>query len=170
MEGFKEYEIAEKIFAENDCIGSENCIFFARKDANQQGMKAGLSSTLGIAGSAVAEKIGKSDALEYLYYDALLINQTEKGFGFVPLWAKGISLTLNVDKMEAKVNNYFFIGFDNIESVTVKNSNIFNHKMKTLRLFLKNGSKIQLCVSLTEKEIPYHAENFARFLQKFDTK
>lgn len=169
MEDFKIYEIAEKIFAENDCIGSENCIFFARKDVNQQGMKAGLSSTLGIAGAA-AGMLGKSDALEYLYYDALLINQTETGFGFVPLWHKGITLTLNVDKMEAKVNNYFFIGFDNIESVSIKNSNVFNHKLKMLRLFLKNGSKIQVCVSLTEKAIPYHEENFARFLQKFDTK
>lgn len=34
----------------------------------------------------------------------------------------------------------------------------------------QNGSKIQVCVSLTEKAIPYHEENFARFLQKFDTK
>ena len=127
MGDFKIYEIAEKIFAENDCIGSENCIFFARKDANQQGMKAGLSSTLGIAGSAVAEKIGKSDALEYLYYDALLINQTETGFGFVPLWAKGISLTLNVDKMEAKYR--FVLVLQKKQSLIMK---------KILHVFYKN--------------------------------
>lgn len=75
----------------------------------------------------IAEKIGKSDALEYLYYDALLINQTEKGFGFVPLWAKGISLTLNVDKMEAKYR--FVLVLQKKQSLIMK---------KTLHVFCKN--------------------------------
>lgn len=75
----------------------------------------------------IAEKIGKSDALEYLYYDALLINQTEKGFGFVPLWAKGISLTLNVDKMEAKYR--FVLVLQKKQSLIMK---------KTLHVLYKN--------------------------------
>lgn len=167
MDDFKRYEIAEAMFAENDCIGNENCIFIARKDINQQGMKAGLSSTMGIVGSAAAGLIGKSDALQNLYYDALLMNQTEDGIGFIPLWNKGIVLTFNPDKMEAKVNNYFFIGFDDIEKIIIKNYSILNSKLKTLRLFLKNGDKIQVLVSVKEKEVPYHERNFARFMEKY---
>lgn len=170
MDDFKIYEIAEKMFAENDCVGLENCIFIARKDTNKQGMQAGLSSTLGLAGAAAAGMIGKNDALQNLYYDGLLINQTEKGLGFIPLCNKGIVLTFNLDKMEAKTNNFFFIGFDVIEKITIKNFNILNHKLKTLRIFLQNGDKIQILVSVTEKGVSYHEGNFARFLQKYDEK
>lgn len=167
MEDFKSYENAEKMFAENDCVGLENCIFIARKDTNQQGMQAGLSSTLGLAGAAAARMIGKNDALQNLYYDGLLINQTEKGLGFIPLCNKGIVLTFNLDKMEAKANNFFFIGFENIEKITIKNYSVLNHKLKTLRLFLKNGGKIQVSVSVAEKAVSYHEGNFARFLERY---
>lgn len=168
MEDFKIYENAEKLFAENDCVGMENYIFIARKDTNQVGAQAGLSSTLGLAGSAIAGAIAKGDALENIYYDGFLINQTEKGFGFIPLWNKGIVLTFNLEKMEAKSNNFFFVSFYDIEKISVKKLSFINSKIKKLKIILKNGAKIQLLVSVKEKAVSYHEENFERFLQKYE--
>lgn len=166
MSGFVRYECAEELFAKNNCIGYENCIFIARKDNTVQGLKAGLSGTMGLVGAWAGDMVGSSDALQHLYYDALLINQTEKGIGFIPLWNKGIAFSSNLSKLEAKEDNYFFIDFGAIEKITIKNFNVFNHKMKKVRLFLHNGGKIQVLVRMKEKSVPYHEMNFDKFIKK----
>ena len=166
MEDFKSYENAEKMFAENDCVGLENCIFIAWKDSNQSGAQYGMMATMGIMGSTIAGVLDKGDALKNIYYDGFLINETEKGLGFIPLWYKTITLTANLDKMEAKFNNFFFIGFDDIEKITVKNYSFINHNIKRLKIRLQKGAKIQLIMNVKEKLAPYHEGNFARFLER----
>lgn len=78
MEDFKTYENAEKLFAENNCFGTDNCIFIARKDANQAGAQAGMSSTMGLVGSALAGARAKGDALKNIYFDSFLNPKLKK--------------------------------------------------------------------------------------------
>lgn len=164
MGDFKVLEQAKALFAENNGIGAENCIFVANKDVNSQGLQGGLRGTMGLFGGAIASQIASKDALENLFYEALLINQTEKGLGFIPLWSQGVNFNGDLGKMEAKPDNYFFIGYDTIASITVKDFSFLNRKLKKLRITFKNGQRLQVLVKLSEKKVPYHQQNFAKFM------
>ncbi len=171
MFDFVNYECVRELFEKNDGAGYENCIFIARKNYNAQGMQAGLSGTLGIVGGCIADKIREADMLGNLYFDAMLLNLTEKGIGFIPLWNKGISLsTPPIAKMEPKINNYFFVDEKSLKNVTIKNFSFLNRKLKKITIMLHSGGKIQLLARLKEKEIPYHEINFAKFMHRFENR
>lgn len=167
MKDYKVLAQAHAMFAENNCIGANNCIFVAAKDHQAQGMQAGLKGTMGLAGRAIAGNMASADALNSLAYDGLLINQTEKGLGIIPLRNQGMNLNGDLAKMYALEDNCFFIGLNDIEKITVKDFSFLNRKVKTVRILLQNGQKIQILAKVAEKEIPYQEENFARFMAKY---
>ena len=174
MNNFKTYNEVLELFRNNNCIGNENCIFITYKDGTQDGMKAG---TAGLLGGAVGGAIGAFAAGMATEYDeilaglgtyaGLIINQTENGFGIIPLCSKGISLSLNIDKLELKPEKFMFINNENIESISIKNFNIFTKNTKKLAIKLKNGTDIRLMARVSEKLIPYQQENFAKFMSRY---
>ena len=168
MNDFKIYEHAKEMFAQNGQSENEDCIFVAIKDTNSEGLKSGLSGTMGIVGGVIADSIRAADALNNIAYDALLINQNKSGIGIIPLWTKGVSLTSNLAKMEAKIDNYFFIPSHSIKEIIIKNFNIFNRKVKRLKFIFNDESKIQVLVRMNEKLIPYQCKNFTIFMNRFN--
>ena len=167
MSDYKIWEQAKAMFSQNSCIGVNNCIFVASKDTRALGMQAGLTGSLGLVGGAIAGSMASADGLNSIDYDALLINQTEKGFGFIPLKTQGINWTGDLAKMVALEDNFFFIGINNIEKITIKDLSFLNRKVKTLRIFLTNGQKVQLQAKVAEKVVPYQEQNFAQFMAKY---
>lgn len=175
MNNFKTLEGAMEMFQNNNCIGTENCIFTTFKDTNADGIKAGAAGAIGGAvGGAVAAFAGgmisgfdEGQLQKINGYDGLLINMTENGLGLIQLNVKGMQLMLNVDKMEANPNNFVFISNDNIEEITVKKFNIFNKKVQRIKIVLKGGKTLRLLARVNEKTIPYQESNFAKFMNKY---
>ena len=60
-----------------------------------------------------------------------------------------------------------FINNENIESISIKNFNIFTKNTKKLAIKLKNGTDIRLMARVSEKLIPYQQENFAKFMSRY---
>jgi len=165
---FKIYEHAFEMFRQCNCIGQYNCIFTAMKNTNDEGIQAGLSvGKFRAAGSAIGDALTANNALNNMVYDGMLINQTENGFGFIPLRNKSVSLTANANKMEAFPNEFFFVGNNFITQIEVKNWAIFNKKVKKVNFNLSNGTKIKLMIRLEEKDVPYQFQNFSAFVSRF---
>lgn len=53
-------------------------------------------------------------------------------------------LTLTPAKLKADTSSYFFVSNKQIESVVVKNFNIFNSSTKKVIIALKNNQKLHL--------------------------
>lgn len=148
MNEFNELEKVVELFNNSGCKGKENCYFIAYKDLQKSsGMVSGMEHP----------------------YGALLLNQTENGIGLFYLDKPGLSLTQNLSKMEIKKDSYQFITNDNIKEVKVKNFALFNSKDK--RITIKTNDKTyKLFAKQNEKDIPYHKENFEKFVSKYSQK
>lgn len=145
MEEFNSLEKVKKLFEKEKCIGSENNFFIAYKDYQKSS--------------------GMVNGMEYPY-DAVIINQTEKGLGLIYLTQAGVVLTQNLAKMTVKEDGFEFISNDDIEEVKVKNYALFNSKVKRISIKTKDR-KHNLFAKSIEKDIPYQTENFERFIQKY---
>ena len=99
--------------------------------------------------------------------DGYLINWTEKGLGIIPLDATAVMLTLTPAKLKADTSSYFFVNNEQIESIVVKNFNIFNSSTKRVIIALKNKQKLHLMSRLNEKLIPYQNENLSKFAERY---
>ena len=171
MEEFNTIESAEELFRSVDGLGENNCIFTCIMDTNREGLKYGAMGAIGgaiggaIAGAAAFSQ-GMIDGMNRKS-DGYLINWTEKGLGIIPLDAKGIMLTLTVSKMKADTSSYFFISNDQIQSIVVKNFNIFNSGTKRVSITLTNNAKLHLLSRVNEKQIPYQSQNLTKFAERF---
>lgn len=146
MEGFNTLEKVKELFGKANCIGNENCYFVAYKDA--------------------AKNSGMVKGMEYPY-DALLINQTESGFGIFYLKQQGIPFKYNLSKMNVDEKSYFFIRNEDVKSITVKKWALLNSKVKSVIIKLNDGKVHHLYANLNEELLSYHNENFARFVEKY---
>lgn len=164
---FFTYEQAYALFDMNEAIGRENTIFVAIKDTNKEGMAAGVSAGVGmgiigdLAGNLVDKAIEAKNALSSLAFDALLINETEAGFGIIPIVYKGFALTANLSKMTAKPNRYFFIPKEVIADVTIKNYSFLSKSVKKFIIQFHDKTKVTVLLRVNEKDIPYQAEAVA---------
>ena len=123
---YKTYEEVLEIFKGVNCAGNENIIFVTHKDSNKEAAKyVGFGA---IGGAVAAFSQGIIDGIDG--FDGLLINATDKGLGIIPLRAKGIQLLINISNMEPQLYSYFFIPYEKIEDITIKNFNIFNKKIQ----------------------------------------
>lgn len=171
MEEFNTKEKVEELFRSVNGLGENNCIFLCFIDTNREGLKYGALGALGgfvggaIAG-AVAFSSGVVDGMNRKS-DGYLINWTENGLGIISLDATGVMLTLTPAKLKADTSSYFFVSNEQIESVVVKNFNIFNSSTKKVIIALKNNQKLHLMARLNEKLIPYQNENLSKFAEKY---
>ena len=71
-------------------------------------------------------------------YDAVIINQTDKGIGMIYLVQPGLVLTQNLTKMNIKEGSFQFIKSDEIEEIKIKNYALFNSKTKRISIKTKD--------------------------------
>lgn len=145
MEEFNSIEKVKELFEKEKCEGKENIYFIAYKD--------------------VQKSSGMVNGMEYPY-DAVIINQTDKGIGMIYLVQPGLVLTQNLTKMNIKEGSFQFIKSDEIEEIKIKNYALFNSKTKRISIKTKDKNH-KLYAKLLEKNIPYQTENFEKFIQKY---
>lgn len=171
MEEFNTKEKVEELFESVNGLGENNCIFLCFIDTNREGLKYGTLGALGgVVGGAIAGAVAFSSGVVdgmNRKSDGYLINWIENGLGIIPLDATGVMLTLTPAKLKADTSSYFFVSNEQIESVVVKNFNIFNSSTKKVIIALKNNQKLHLMARLNEKLIPYQNENLSKFAEKY---
>ncbi len=186
MEEFNTYEKAEDLFRRVDGLGENNCIFLSYTDTAKYMKSNGFLVTIGVVGcviggimagaigGAIAGGIvgaiacftgGASSANKKS--DGYLINWSEKGLGFIPLKATGAMLLLSPEKLKADTASYFFLGYDQLESISIKNFNIFNSSVKNVKIAVKNNQNMYMLARVDEKEIPYQKYSSNRFFERF---
>ena len=77
---------------------------------------------------------------------------------------------LNVDKLEAHPERFVFIPNQYIESIVVKNFNIFNKKMQKVNIKLTDGYTFYQVARLKEKNVNYQESEFGRFVSRYKKK
>ena len=169
MEDFRTLEGATALFQSVDGISAQNNIFVVFKNTNREGMKAGLAGGMMAAGlpGIIIRNGNAAGAVLGGNFTGLLINQTEKGLGIIPMHQKG--LQLNADKLEPEPENYIFIGNEAISEIKVKNFNIFNKKVQKVNIAV-DKYKLYLMARISEKNIPYQQENFTKFMDQYKAK
>ena len=126
MEEFNTIETAMELFRRVNGLGVNNCIFICFTDTSSEAMKYGAFGAVGGAVGAIAAfSSGAVDGMNKKS-DGYLINWTENGLGIIPLNANGVMLTLTPAKLQADLSSYFFVSNNQIQSIIVKNFNIFN--------------------------------------------
>ena len=176
MEEFNSLDKIVYLFRSVNCMGNENCYFICYKDTTAEGMKAGVIGGAiggaGLIGGAIASAVmsansGNVSILEK--FDGYLINWTDFGVGIIPLKYQGKMVTLNPSKMHPQMDSFTYIPKENLESVVVKNFNIFNSKVKKIKIKIAGiDSKLELMANVKEKLIPYQESNFAKFLDMYN--
>lgn len=168
MEDFKTIDGAMELFKKVNGLGMQNNIFMAFKDTNREGMRYGMAG--GMAAGLGVGIIKYSNAeLEILRsnFDAILINRTENGLGFLPLHNKKMALTLKADNLEPSLEEYVFFQNDSIQQIKVKDFNILNKKVQTIKIKMDEKNTLHLMAKKQEKLIPYQEENFAKFMNDY---
>lgn len=170
MEDFKTLEGAQAMFREADSEREIGNIFVAYKNTNREGFAAGLAG--GMAGAGLPGIFVQNRTAEALIggtFTGLLLNETEEGFGVIPLMQKGVQLTLNVDKMVAEPENYMFIPREAITEIKVKNFALLNKKTQAVNISFGKPT-IYLMVRCSLKSVDYQEPNFKLFMDKYKKK
>ena len=152
MKEFNTIEKVKELFKSIDALGTSNLFFVACQDKQKvSGMAAGM---------------------EYPY-DGLLINDNEKGITMFYLKAGALSglITLSSpSKMTLQKDQHIFIPASDIEGVVIKNFALLNSKVKRIEINTLDGKSHKLYAAVDEKDFPYHNENFAKFMEKYNAK
>lgn len=164
-------EQAYSLFELVEGLGAQNNYFVAMRDTAKDGVAYGVAGGAGaIAGAIAANAMNKKNAFANLAFDGLLINDTDAGFGIIPLVNKGMVLSFNPSKMTAKPNRYFFIPNESIKEVIVKNYNILNSKVKRFEVKLTDGTKISVLLRVNEKDVAYQTNAVEKLMTKYGKK
>ena len=102
--------------------------------------------------------------------DGFLFNQTDMGIGVFVLKATKALLTYSPDKFEPDLSKFFFIRYEDIQALEVKNFNIFNKKIQAINIYLNNGVKGNLMAPVSDKHLPYQQQCFANFCANYKKK
>ncbi|MBP3801914.1 MAG: hypothetical protein J6I85_07860 [Clostridia bacterium] len=164
MEEFNTIEKCLELFKSVNCIGNENLIFFTYKDTSKA---IGPSVMLGGAVGAFAG--GYVNGAEHPY-DGLLINKTENGIGMFMLKQSGVPLTLKLEKMELQKDQFIFYKNEDIKEIKVKKFALLNNKKKSIFITTSDKKKYVLCSDVNEPRLPYHNDNFSKFIEKYSAK
>ena len=184
MNQFYTIKDTEALFKKVDALGEENCFFLSSKKMHNIaiivtiigaflgsylfGIIIGilLGIVLGVICTLITNKLEKGEK-----FDGYLINQTEKGIGLIPLKYKDFSSQISAitvgalpEKMVAQLDKFFFIEKEKIESISIRTVNL---KMKNVTIKLVNNENIGLTINNKFKSIPYHEENFSKFVNKY---
>ncbi len=147
MEEFNTLEKVRALFEKAGVNADDNNYFIALKNlAKQSGMVKGM---------------------EYPYC-GLIIHFTDDGLGAIMLNQPGVVLTnFKTEKMELIPDSYFFISNEQIKEIKIKKFAPLNSKIKSVVITLNDKKKHQLMVNVNERDLPYHNEAFARFMEKY---
>ncbi|MBE6157970.1 MAG: hypothetical protein E7160_04170 [Firmicutes bacterium] len=146
MEEFNTLEKVEELFKKNNYNGTENNYFIAFND--------------------LTKNSGFVRGSEYPYF-AVLINETENGFGLIYLTYKALSFKLDFSKLQIMENKFEIINKEDIQSIKVKNYALLNSKKKKIEIKTTKKRIHYLYACVDQPEIPYHNEAFAKFLEKY---
>ncbi len=164
MTQFSTYENALGLFRSVNCAGNVNNIFIAYKNTSTAG------SAFGAVGGMVAAMADAASQNVFRSNDGFLFNQTDYGIGVIPLKAVKALLTYTPDKFEPDMSKFFFFRYEDIQSLEVKNFNIFNKKIQAINLVLNNGVKGNLMAPVSDKHLPYQQQCFANFCANYKKK
>ena len=149
MEEYNTIEQVTKLFDSVNGLGSDNAFFVASKDKEKSsGMVSGM---------------------EYPY-DGLLINASEKGIGMFYLKAgalSGLIFLAKPSKMTLEKDSYLFIPADNVGEIKIKNFALLNSKTKRIEINTLDGKCHKIYANVSEKDLPYQQECFAKFIEKY---
>lgn len=159
---FNTTEGAMELFRKVNCIGSDNCIFTMYKDPNVDAAKYAMFGAVGAVVNGLAEGMQKGLEKE----QALLVNETEAGLGIIPLKSK-MQMVVNISKMEPQIDKYVFIPKEKIESITIKDFNIFNKKLQKVQIQISGMNLLREVGKVKDKDIEYQEANFARFMSRY---
>lgn len=109
---------------------------------------------------------GMVSGMEYPYY-ALLMNQTEDGIGYFYLVQPKLSLKSSLEKLVINKNSFNFIKNEDIVSIEVKKFALFDSKRKSIIIKTKDKKTHYLYSKIEDDTLPYHNNNFAKFLEKY---
>lgn len=167
---FKTSEGVTEIFRSLGCIGNENCFFVTLKNYNENtSPTAFLGGAVGVFIDSAMKSAQAEQQNDLSRYEGLLINQTERGIGVIPLASKhGMQWTANAAKLTPQLDKAVFIPNENIESIEVKKSAPLNNRIQKVNIELTGGlPSIHQLARVKEKEIPYQEANFAVFMGKY---
>ena len=154
MEEFATLEKVKELFEKVDFIGEENCFIYALTNTQKP-------APSGLLGGMVA---GMEAAQKNRGWSGYLINKTEKGIGLIPLKSKS-TFVIKPENMIPQLDKFILIDNGNIESVKIKKLGFISPVAKTVDIKIKNDEDFNLVVRNKEKLIPYHEENFAKFIE-----
>ncbi len=171
MADFKTLDGAMDLFSQVNGIGITNNVFMALKNTNREAVKYGIAGGMA-AGIGIGILVtGNAESIFSGKFDALLINQTESGMGFIPMHSKKIILsTVKVENLEPDLESYAFIANDSITEVKVKNFSLLNKKLQTVKIKVGGKNTLHLLARKQEKLLPYQEENFAKFMYQYQNK
>ena len=170
MADFKTLNGATELFESVGGLRNNNNIFVVFKNNNKEAMKYGLAGGLIAAGLPAVITSDKAQGILGNKFDGLLINQTEEGLAIIPLHVKGVQMMLNIEKMQPDLDGYCFFTNDVISGITVKNFNIFNKKMQSVKVEIAGKYHLELLGKVAEKSVPYQEANFGKFMSKYKAK
>ena len=96
-----------------------------------------------------------------------LINQTEDGIGYFHLVQPKLSLKILLEKLVVDKNSFTFLKNEDIVSIKVKKFGPFDSKRKSIAIKTKDKKTHYLYAKIEDNTLPYHNENFAKFLEKY---
>lgn len=162
MKEFDTFEKVQNLFRKLNLDGENNNYFIAYKDIPKQ---------VGLVGGAVGGMVqGMAHGMEYPF-DAVLINNTEKGIAMILLTVEGITWNfVKLEKLHVKDNEFIFIKNEDIENITIKKFALLNSTKKKIIIKTKNKKVYSLYANINEPLLPYHNENFNEFIKKYEKK
>lgn len=160
MDDFKTLNGALNLFRSVNCIGNQNIILIAHKNSNSGTMTSMIvGGAIGSIASSMERTAGAGFKVEIGEYDALVLNFTEYGIGFIPLKLQGKRLTKwTMDKMQPNMSNFVFVSNNSIEKITVKNNSIID-KSKRIILKIQGNVTFDLIAYMEEKLVPYQKDS-----------
>ncbi len=171
MGDFKTLDDATELFSQVNGLENSNNIFITLKNTTRESMKYGIAGGMA-AGIGIGILVtGNAEAIFSNKFDALLVNQTENGFGFIPMHSKKIVLnTDKIENLEPDLEGYVFIPNDSINEIKVKNFSFLNKKTQTVKFKVGDKNTLHLIARKQEKLLPYQEANFAKFMDQYKKK
>lgn len=170
------YENVLEMFKQVNCSGEHNNIFVAVKDiskgarANSTIIGGAVGGMVGytvgmIVGESIEARTNKIASCNSIYY---LINQTEHGIAILPLnGGSMLSSCANPEKLSPKFEEIMFFTYQELQDIEVKNFNMLNSRVQSVKITFADGKKIYFNVNVKEKFLPYQEECFANFMKLY---
>ena len=149
MEEYNTLEKVTKLFKDKGCKGKEHIYDVLLQDTRKYS--------------------GVVNGMEYPFY-GLAIDFTDEGIGFFHLVQPKFSLRIALEKLALNKDSYTFYKNEDIESVEVKKFALLDKKRKEVIIKTTDGKKYYLYQKVEDDLIPYHNENFAKIVAKYENK